>query len=173
MEKTIRKGMKVLKTVKKKARAFSKDVYNEARPLVKRRAKIARIYFKRAYKNGVIAFNKAANEGKKLVRYAGKIYKINERKFKRSGLYKDAVRNYIKARKFVLSKYPKTKRTIVGFASAKLVKAEKFVNKTYPKVEKFVNKNYPAARKWVITQLPKVQAFIAGQLTARVQRLAA
>jgi hypothetical protein len=173
MEKTIRKGIKTLNAVKKKARAFSKDVYNEARPILKRKTKIARVYFRRAYKNGVIVFNKAANKGEKWVSYADKIYRINERKFKRTALFKDAVRNFVKARKFVISKYPKTKRTIVGFAAIRLAKAGKFVNKTYPKVEKLVKRNYPAATKWIISQLPKVQAFIAGRISARVQRLAA
>jgi hypothetical protein len=175
MEKTIKKGIKNLKVIKKKAQVLTKDVYKDyARPIVRNfRAKIAKVYLRRAYRNGVRALNIAANEGGKFIQYAGRIYKVNERKFRRSALYKNSLRNFVKARKFVINKYPRTKRTILGYTALKYAKAEKFVNKTYPKVEKFVNKQYPVVRKWVITQLPKVQAFLAGQLSARVQRFAA
>jgi hypothetical protein len=175
MEKSIRKGIKNLNVIKKKAKAYSQDIYKDyARPMVKNfRKKIARVYLKKVYKNGVIAFNKAANEGEKFVKYAGKIYRINERKLVKSALYKDAVKSLAKARKFAINKYPKTKKTLVGFASVKYAKAEKFVNRNYPKIEKFVNSQYPVVRKWVITQLPKVQAFLVGRLSARIQRIAA
>jgi hypothetical protein len=175
MERSIKKGIKNLKVIKKKAQVYSKEVYNGiARPLARNfRAKIARVYLKRAYKNGVNAFNIATKEGEKFIQYAGKIYRINERKFRRSSLYKNSSRSIARARKFVMNRFPKTKRTIARFAILKYARAEKFVNKTYPKVEKFVNQRYPVVRKWVITQLPKVQAFLAGQLSARVQRIAA
>jgi hypothetical protein len=175
MEKSIKKGIKNLKVIRKKAQVISKEVYNDfARPLVRNfRAKVAKVYLRRAYKNGVKAFNLVSNEGEKFIQYAGKVYRINQKKFRRSALYKQALRSYVNARRFVLSKYPRTKRTIVGFAAVRYARAQKFINRTYPRVEKFVNKQYPVVRKWVVTQLPKIQAFMAGQLSARVQRFAA
>jgi hypothetical protein len=159
MNKLVKKGIKSLKGIKKDAIIYAKDSYNEfAKPLVKSISKkIAKIDFNEIYEDSLKTADAAKVAGTAIIKTAQKAAMVKIKK----------------ARKFINKRIPLAKATVLGFATVNFVKAEKYINKTYPKIEKFVKVNYPNVKVWVADKLPKIEAFLAGQLSARAQKFAA
>jgi hypothetical protein len=186
MNKLVKKGIKSLKGIKKDAIIYAKDTYNEfAKPVVKTISrKIERIDWNGIYKEGVKVADAAVCEAKSFVKKSDKLIKAGSNKAARTAFIKTAQKKAIvkfkRAQRFINNRLPVVKAAVIGFATVNIVKAEafinkaeKYINKTYPKIQKFVKANYPEVKDWVAVQLPKIEAFLAGQLSARVQKFAA
>jgi hypothetical protein len=170
MNKFVKKGIKSLNGIKRDAIIYSKNTYNDfAKPMVKTISKkIAKIDFNGIYKESMTMADGAVSEVRSLARKSKKLIKVSSDKIIRTSIVK-----FKKAEKFINKRMPLAKAAVFGFAAVNFTKAEIYLNKTYPKVEKFVKANYPNVRNWVTVQLPKVEAFLAGQLSARMQKFAA
>jgi hypothetical protein len=179
MNKLVKKGIKNLKGIRKDAIIYVKDAYNDfAKPVVKTISKgITKIDLDGIYKDSLKITSTAVDEAKSFAKKSNALIKARTNKIVRSGMIRTAQKTAIvklkRAQRFINRRLPLAKAAIIGFATVNFVKAERYINKTYPKIQKFVKANYPNAKVWIAEQLPKVEAFIAGQLSARIQKFAA